>query len=97
MIAEAVIETTKASKYLKWLCGHFKIKVPAEYTDTHGTVQFPFGRCEMQAKQESMFIRVEADDAESFERVKDVVGGHLERFAHKDSVQVVWTVQVEEA
>lgn len=97
MISETLIETTKGSKYLKWLCGHFKLKVPAEYDETQGTVQFPFGHCEMQASPDTLFIRVSADDAEALERVKEVVGGHLQRFAHKDAVRVVWSDQVTEA
>lgn len=96
MTAEALIETTKGSKYLKWVCGHFKIKVPAEFDDTWGKVQFPFGCCEMHAKPDALLIRVQADDAESFERVKFVVGDHLERFARKDDVRVVWADQEKE-
>lgn len=89
--AEARIPTDKAEKYLKWLCGHFKIKVPVEYDKRHGSVQFPFGECTMDAQQDILLLRVTADDPDSFARLKEVVGGHLERFAHKDSVHVTWT------
>jgi hypothetical protein len=88
--AEARIETDQAPKYLKWLCGHFKIKVPAEYDAAHGSIQFTFGTCEMNASANELVMRVEAPDAEAFATVKEVVGGHLERFAHKDAVQVTW-------
>ena len=87
-VSEARIETDKASKYLKWVCGHFKIKTQAEYDDTHGSVQFAFGNCEMQAQPDQLTMRVEAPDAEAFATLKEVVGGHLERFAHKDDVRV---------
>ena len=90
MKAIARIETDKAPKYLKWLCGHFKIKVPAEYDATHGSIQFPFANCEMDAQLGELIMRVEAPDAEAFATVKEVVGGHLERFAHQDAVQVTW-------
>lgn len=94
MIAETRIETSKGSKYLRWLCGHFKIKVKdASYDDQQGYVNFPFGVCEMQAQPDELYIRVQAENAESFAIVKDVVGGHLERFAHKDNVQVTWIDQ----
>ena len=97
LIAEVQIATDKASKYLKWLCGHFRIKVDAEYDDTHGEVHFPFGQCEMWAKPEELAIRVESEDAVSFARIKHVVGDHLERFAHKDSIRVTWVDQPEKA
>lgn len=90
MIAEAHIETDKASKYLKWLCGHFGIKAKAEYDDTHGTVQFEFGDCEMQAHTSTLIIRVSANAEEPFSRIKFVVADHLERFGRKDSIQVIW-------
>ncbi|MBC7814249.1 MAG: DUF2218 domain-containing protein [Burkholderiales bacterium] len=93
MIAETNIQTAQASKYIKWLCGHFNHKAKAEYDDQRGTVQFEFGHCEMQAQPDSLFIRVQADDAEAFERVKYVVGDHLERFAKKESIQVTWLDQ----
>lgn len=89
-VSEARIETEKASKYLKWLCGHFKIKTQAEYDDTRGKIQFVFGNCEMQAEPDHLYMRVEAPDAEAFATLKEVVGGHLERFAHKDDVRVTW-------
>lgn len=93
MIANAEIPTTNATKYLKWLCSHFKIKVPAEYTDTQGSVHFPFGECTMQASPEALTLHVEAATAEEFAILKEVVGGHLERFAKKEPIQVEWVEQ----
>ncbi len=84
MTAEATVKTPNASKILKWLCGHFKMKVPAEYDAVNGRVDFPFGVCTMTATDEALLIRVTAPDEESFTRVKDVVGDHLERFGHKE-------------
>lgn len=93
MIAEAYVETDKAAKYLKWLCGHFKIKVPAEYDEERGTVLFPFGVCEMRVQPGTLYIRVNTTDPDSFERLKEVVGDHLERFGRKDMLQITWVDQ----
>lgn len=93
LIAETQVETAKAAKYLKWLCGHFKLKVPAEYDDHQGRVQFPFGVCQLHARPDALTIRVEADDADAFARIKHVVGDHLERFGRKEALQVVWLDQ----
>lgn len=84
MNAYTQVETTKASRYLKALCNHFNRKVTAEYNDNHGTVQFGFGYCEMDADDNTLSIRIQADNDESFSRVKDVIASHLERFANNE-------------
>lgn len=93
MIAESLIKTENASKYIKWLCSHFNIKTQAEWDDTQGQIHFPFGECLMQARPEAVFVQIETEDAEDFARLKFVVGDHIERFAKKDAVQVTWVDQ----
>lgn len=90
MIAEANVRTARGTKYLKTLCGHFRLKVEAEFNDERGRVNFPFGRCDVHTTADGLYLRVEADSPEAFDRVKDVVGGHLERFASKENLQVTW-------
>lgn len=88
--AQAKVETEKAERYLKALCNHFNRKVTAEYTDNHGTVQFGFGYCEMDADTQSLIIRIQADNDENFARVKYVVSDHLERFSGDEGLKVNW-------
>ena len=91
MNSEARVVTYRAPHYIKTLCRHFSQRVPAEYTDERGTAQFPFGSCEMLARADALILRVQAEDAESFARVKDVVGGHLEDFAYRgETIRVQW-------
>ena len=91
MKAEAHIPTTRASHYIKTLCRHFSHKVPAQFTNERGDVQFPFGVCEMLAQPNELVLRVEAPDDEQFVRMKDVVGGHLEEFAYRgETITVTW-------
>ena len=91
MTADAHVQTTKGSRYLQALCGHFSRKTEADYNAERGRVDFGFGSCELRAEAEALLLQVEAPDAESFARVKNVVGGHLERFAAKDELKVRWT------
>lgn len=88
---QAQVETEKAARYLKALCNHFSHKVTAEYTDNHGSVQFGFGSCEMDADGNKLIMHITADDAQNFERVKHVVGDHLTRFSGDEALQVEWT------
>jgi hypothetical protein len=88
--AHAQVETPKAERYLKALCNHFSHKVTAEYDDRHGTVQFGFGTCEMDADGHLLRLHVGAVDAENFTRVKAVVADHLERFSGDEALRVTW-------
>jgi len=92
--AQATVQTPKASRYLKALCNHFNRKVTAEYDDNHGTVQFGFGTCEMDADDQQLVIRVQAEDDENFARVKYVVSDHLERFSGDEGLRVQWEEKV---
>lgn len=88
--AQATVETPKASRYLKALCNHFNRKVTAEYDDHHGKVQFGFACCEMDADDQQLVIRVQAEDDVNFGRVKYIVSDHLERFSGDAGLQVEW-------
>lgn len=90
-IAQAQVNTPKAQRYLKALCNHFSHKATANYDDNRGTVQFEFGTCEMLVDEQTLSLHVQAADADSFARVKHVVGDHLVRFASSESIEVIWS------
>ncbi|MCA9884626.1 MAG: DUF2218 domain-containing protein [Anaerolineae bacterium] len=88
--AHAIVETEKASRYMKALCNHFDRKVTATYDDDQGTVQFGFGDCQMQASSDSLVIDIQADGDENFNRIKHVIGDHLIRFSGEDITAIEW-------
>lgn len=91
-IAESTVETPKAARYVKALYNHFEPKAQnAEYADDDAKIEFPFGRCQMKASENSIFLHVEGEEGENFERIKAVVGGHLERFSGREALEVTWT------
>ena len=91
MNAEARVATGNASHYIKVLCNHFGRKVSAEFTATQGSVRFPFGVCQLSGDSEALALRVQADNDEQLAQLKDVVGGHLEKFARRGEViSVQW-------
>lgn len=91
MRAEARVTTGRAAHYIKVLCRHFQEKVPAEYNETRGDVHFAYGTCELLARPEELVLRVQAEDDEGFDTVKEVVGGHLEKFAYRgETITVEW-------
>lgn len=90
MDAKSIIATENAPKIMRWTLGHFKPKVPAQYDATHGSVEFPFGTCQMQATTSELIVTVQAKDAKSLTSVKDIVGRHLEKFGIKEHIKVEW-------
>jgi hypothetical protein len=76
---------------MKQLCKHFGHKVEVAFDDERGTIQLPMGRCELDATQAGVLqMRVQAADAESLERTRQVIGSHLERFGRRDELRVRW-------
>lgn len=74
LIATSTVQTAKASINLKKLCRHFSHKVPANFDDHRGEVQFPFGDALLTAEGETLRIRIQATGEEELARAKDVVG-----------------------
>ena len=66
------------------------VQAHVEWSDTHGTVTFDWGRCTMQANADALTLSVEATDEDNLQRVQDLVGGHLERFGRRDHLDVNW-------
>lgn len=96
--AHATVTTDKAARYLKALCSHFNHKVEATWSDnegkSEGNVAFGFADCQIHADATTLTMHLQAEDAEGMARAKDVVGGHLERFAHKDKLVAVWKDEI---
>ncbi|MCX4584070.1 DUF2218 domain-containing protein [Streptomyces sp. NBC_01481] len=61
-----------------------------EWSDTHGSVSLPWGRCTLQAIPNVLTLRVEAADEENLRRLQDLVAGHLERFGRRDQLKANW-------
>jgi hypothetical protein len=84
---EARIPTVSASRYLQQLCKHWAHKFEVSFTPETGLVPFGEGRaCVMTADAEGLCLRVEAQDAETAERLGGVVVEHLRRFAHREEL-----------
>lgn len=90
VVADARVQTTKGPRYLQALRGHFSHKVKTDYNAEQGRVYFGFGASTLHADAEALHLSVEASDAENLHRVKEIIGGHLERFAVKDALKVCW-------
>ncbi|MEO1550975.1 MAG: DUF2218 domain-containing protein [Pseudomonadota bacterium] len=86
----AYFPTDRAQHYVKSLCQHFSRRVEARWTDTEGWVQFPFGRCDMQASASGLNLTASATDAAGLGQVVEVVTSHLDRYAFRENPQLDW-------
>jgi hypothetical protein len=88
--SHADVRTEMASRYLQQLCKHFAHKIPAECTPDEGTIRFPFGTCALKAADDVLALDVAAANAEDLDRMRGVIGSHLERFAFRDKPTIAW-------
>ena len=86
----ARFETVKASGYLQQLCKHFAHKLAVEFTPTQGQIPFAAGTCQLEASDNTLTMKVEAQDAGNLAQVQDVIERHLLRFAFREPAKIEW-------
>ena len=93
--SEARVTTTLAARrYLGQLCKHFQHKLPVTVDEqfTAGRIEFSAGHCELAVGENEnvLIMRGLASTPADLERVQDVIARHLERFAFRESLSVIW-------
>jgi uncharacterized protein len=82
----AVVPTNFGSRYLQQLAKHWSHKLEVEFDPAHATIRFPSGAVAvLDADESALTARIDAPDAETLERMKDVVASHLDRFAFREA------------
>jgi hypothetical protein len=88
--ATTVVATDRPAPYMRQLCRHFGHKNEARFEDASAWIRFSYGLCEMEVGDGELVIRVIAEEVESRDRLKAVIGSHLERFGRRDGLIVSW-------
>ena len=92
MTLEVRVATDAPERYVTRLCKHFAHKTDATWEGTHGRIEFRDGTCALDAEPGALVLRVTADGAEAADRLADVVGRHLVRFAEgREELVVSWS------
>ena len=89
----AKIATNNGSIYIKRLCKHFSHKVPAEFSNDKGQVNFSIGDCIMKSDENHLEFLVSADSEKNLEATKDTVIRHLHKFSRDEELTVKWYKQ----
>lgn len=89
--AAATARTENASRYLQQLCKHWGHKATVEFTPQEGDIRFPTGnRLTMQAHPDHLAMQVTVPDDGDLVHFKDVVDRHIQRFAFREDLQIIW-------
>ncbi|QMU75451.1 DUF2218 domain-containing protein [Streptacidiphilus sp. PB12-B1b] len=89
--SEARVTTDRPHRYAKQLASHLGRKVESSWDDEtgHGALTFSAGTATLTAEPGVLLLAVEGE-ADSLDRLEDVVGRHLVRFGAKDELVAEW-------
>lgn len=91
--SETRVPTSLADRYAKRLCNHAAHMVArVEWTPPYGVIGFPRGgTCRIEAGPDELVLVAEAATPDELARIREIVGGDLERFARRDGLEVNWS------
>jgi hypothetical protein len=86
----AKITSNRASTYLQQLCKHFGHKLEVQFDAQSGQIKFPFGQCDLCARQGSLEMTVTAENEGDLTKASQLIANHLERFAFRENPKFEW-------
>jgi uncharacterized protein len=89
--ARADVATEAPERYAKQLVSHLGRRVEFATDGPTSRASIAGGTGVIQVGDGVITLRAEAPDAETLDRVQDVLGRHLERFGQRNELAVVWT------
>ena len=92
-VAQAVVATASARKYMIQLCKHWSHKLDVTWDDQQGRIVFdPNRTCALAVAGAELTLNVETANEEELERTKQTVISHLKRFAFREEFgDISWT------
>ena len=91
--SETVVHTSNATGYLAQLCKHFVHKIKVTPYPNGASFRFRNGVAVVSVVGEGLSLLVKADTAEQRQEVEHILGSHLERFAFREGLAVIWSEQ----
>jgi hypothetical protein len=92
--SQVTLTTAKAANYAAQLAKHFGHKIKVEDQDGLTVFHFTAGRATAKAAPTDLTLTVQADTVEKRARVQEILGSHLERFAFREDLRVIWPDQI---
>jgi hypothetical protein len=91
LTARADVPTDVPERYAKQLVSHLGRRVEWTTDGPTSTADIAGGRGVVEVGDRVLTLRASGPDAETLDRVQDVLGRHLERFGQRNELVVVWT------
>jgi len=95
--ARGEVPTATPDRYAKQLLSHLGRRVHWTTAGDTSTAQIAGGTGRVIVGDGVLALIAEASDAETLIRVRHILGGHLERFAQRQELQVTWVSDVDGA
>lgn len=88
--SSAFVATSTPARYIRRLCQHFAHKIPVNFNDQQGHLDFNFGQARLTADEQGLTLMVASRDAGDLSKLQEIVASHFERFAWQESLQLEW-------
>ncbi|MDA5557743.1 DUF2218 domain-containing protein [Shimia sp. MMG029] len=93
-LSQTTIFSPRARGYVTQLTQHFGHKIRVEHVESEGecTAVFHFsaGTAHVRADEKSLTLSARAATVGQLRQIEDIIGAHLERFAFREDLRVVW-------
>ena len=86
----AVVTIDRPQRWAKQLADHFAHKTQVDDIDGGRLIHFSVGDGLVGTSDTAVLLTAYGEDAAQLASVQDVLGRHLERFAQREAVTVVW-------
>lgn len=91
MRQSADFPTARPGPLLGTMAKHFAHKIAVEQDDAGVVLHFPAGLVTARIGEDALHLTIEAGDADSFARVREILIGHMLRFAHREAPEApIW-------
>lgn len=88
--SSAFVTTATPGRYISRLCKHFAHKIPVEFDEQQGRIQFDIGLALLHSEAGGLRLVAQTPQAEHLEKLKHVVASHFERFAWQEALTLDW-------
>lgn len=88
--SSAFVATDTPARYISRLCKHFAHKIPVNFDEQQGRIEFGAGVATLKAENQGLRLQVESANSEDLQRLEGVVGSHFERFAWQEELTLDW-------
>lgn len=85
-----MLSTPKADGYVEQLSKHFGHKINVERQTDEVVFHFSAGTARAQAEGDILRLSAQAETFEQLQKLQEILGSHLERFAFREDLRVIW-------